>query len=254
MTRGRWVALAVALVLVAAGVLVGVATAGGTTSAAQDAADCRRTTERVHSAAATTVDGPGTRVAFLGDSYTSGYALTHPQDGYAYVLSRALGWRAAVDGFPGTGFTTDARCPGERYAQRVSRIPADAALVLVEGGLNDVAAAAQVGGASAALLEQIHARVPAAAIVVVGPPPVPHRAGGLVRQVAADLARTAAEHGATYVDPTGWSLPYVRDGVHLTAAGHRLFAELLDEQLTAVHLVPPPSVVLPAQPAPGRTG
>ena len=46
MTRGRWVALAVALVLVAAGVLVGVATAGGTTSAAQDAIDCRRTTAR----------------------------------------------------------------------------------------------------------------------------------------------------------------------------------------------------------------
>jgi lysophospholipase L1-like esterase len=239
--------LAVTLVLVAAGIGVVVEATGhsasvsagaAAASAAKDAADCRRTTARVHSAAATTVDGPGTRVAFLGDSYTSGYALTDPQEGYAYVLSRALGWRAAVDGFPGTGFTTDATCPGERYAQRVQRIPTDAALVLVEGGLNDVHGVGQVGGASGALLDQIHARVPAAAVVVVGPPLVPNRAGGIVRRVAADLARTAIGHGATYVDPLGWSLPYLRDGVHLTPAGHRQFADLLAAQLAAAHVLP----------------
>ena len=241
-----------ALVLVAAGVVVGVETAGGTTSAssaaaraARAAADCRRTAATVHSAAATAVEGPGARVAFLGDSYTSGYALADPQDGYAYVLSRALGWRAAVDGFPGSGFTTDAQCPGERYAQRVDRIPTDATLVLVEGGLNDVPDAAQVPSSSAALLEQVRARVPSAAVVVVGPPLVPGRAAGVLRQVSADLSRTAAEHGAGYVDATSWSLPYVRDGVHLTPAGHRQFAELLGAQLAAAHVVPAPPAIRP---------
>jgi lysophospholipase L1-like esterase len=253
-TRGRWLALAVALVLVVAGVLVGVEVAGRSSSvsasaaaasAAKTSADCRRTTAQVRSAVATTVDGPGTHVAFLGDSYTSGYGLADPQDGYAYVLSRAVGWRAAVDGFPGSGFTTDATCPGERYAQRVDRIPADAALVLVEGGINDQSGAAQVADASGALLDRIHARVPGAAVVVVGPPLVPNSDSGVLRRVSADLARTAAAHGATYVDATGWSLPYLRDGVHPTAAGHRQFADLLGAQLAAAHLLPAPPALTP---------
>lgn len=248
MTRGRWLALAAALVLVAAGIAVGVAATGrpaSVSAAAEVAADCLRTTAQVRSAAATAVDGPGTRVAFLGDSYTSGYALADPQGGYAYELSRAVGWRAAVDGFPGSGFTTDAMCPGERYAQRVDRIPTDAALVLVEGGLNDLPGAAQVPAAAGALLDQIHARVPAAALVVVGPPLVPKRDGGALRRVSADLATTAAAHGATYVDTTGWSLPYLRDGVHPTPAGHRQFAGLLGAQLAACHLLPAPPSLTP---------
>lgn len=248
MTRGRWLALAVALVVVAAGAVVGVELTGRSTpgsGAARVAADCLRTTARVRSAAATAVDGPGTRVAFLGDSYTSGYALTDPQGGYAYVLARAVGWRAAVDAFPGSGFTTDAMCPGERYAQRVDRIPADAALVLVQGGLNDVHGVTGVGDAAGALLDLVHARVPAAAVVVVGPPLVSGLDGSTLRVVAADLARAAAAHGATFVDPTTWSLPYLPDGVHLTPAGHRQFAGLLGAQLAAAHLLPAPPVLTP---------
>jgi lysophospholipase L1-like esterase len=252
-TRGRWIALAVALVLVAAGVVVGVEAARGTSSAssaaaraATDAAGCRRTTAQVHSTAATTVDGPGARVAVLGDSYTSGYALTHPQDdGYAYVLSRALGWRAEVDGFPGSGFTTDTGCPGERYADRVDRIPTDAVLVVVEGGINDVPAAERVGPAADTLIAAIRARVPAAALVVVGPPLVPARDPGTLQRIGADLARSATQQGATYVDPTSWSLPYVGDGIHLTSVGHRRFAELLGTELAAAHLVPAPPAITP---------
>jgi acyl-CoA thioesterase I len=211
----------------------------------KDAAECRRTTGQVHSTAATTVDGPGARVAVLGDSYTSGYALAHPQDdGYAYVLARALGWRAEVDGFPGSSFTTDTGCPGERYADRVDRIPTDAVLVLVEGGINDVPAAAQVGPAADTLLAAIRARVPAAALVVVGPPLVPARDPGTLQRIGSDLARSATRQGAAYVD-TSWSLPYVRDGIHLTPAGHRRFAELLGTQLAAAHLAPAPPAITP---------
>lgn len=243
-----------ALVLVAAGIVAGVEATGHSTSvsanaaaasAAKDAGDCRETTAEVHGTAATTVEGPGTRVAVLGDSYTSGYGLTDPQQGYAYVLSRALGWRAEVDGFPGSGFTTDARCSGERYPQRVDRIPTDAALVLVQGGLNDVDGAARVAGAAGALLDQIHTRVPAAEVVVIGPPLVPNRPGGILRPMAADLARTAAAHDATYVDPMGWTLPYLGDGVHLTPGGHRQFAAQLGTQLAAEHLLPAPPTLRP---------
>jgi lysophospholipase L1-like esterase len=58
-----------------------------------------------------------------------------------------------------------------------------------------------------------------------------------VRQVSAELGRSAAAHGATYVDPTGWSLPYLGDGVHLTGAGHQQFADLLRARLAQAHLV-----------------
>jgi acyl-CoA thioesterase I len=243
MSRGRWITLAVVLLLVAAGVGSAVV-AGRATSQGAPAAvgqDCSRTTAQVRSPAATTVAGTGTRVAVLGDSWTSGFALADPEQGWAYVLSRALGWRAAVDGFPGSGFTTDAGCPGQRYAQRVDRIPVDAALVLVEGGINDLPDPAAVGAASSALLAQVHARVPGAAVVVVGPPLVPARSPATAHRVAADLARSAAAQGATWVDSTGWTLPYLPDGVHLTAAGHGQFADLVAARLQAAHLVAAPS-------------
>jgi lysophospholipase L1-like esterase len=241
MTRGRWVAVAAVVVLALAGVVVAVAVPAGRTSAARGATDCAGVTAQVHSAAATTVEGPGTRAAVVGDSYTSGFLLPDPRQSWAHVLARSLGWHARVDGFPGSGFTTDAGCPGERYVERVDRIPADAALVLVEGGLNDRPAAAQVPSAATELLQRIHARVPRAAVVVVGPPLVPDRAPGAVRSVSADLARAAAAQGATYLDTTGWSLPYLSDGVHLTVDGHRQFAAQVAAGLLAAHLAGAPA-------------
>jgi acyl-CoA thioesterase-1 len=250
MTRGRWIALAVALVLVAVGVVVVVAgrdAAARKTPAAPagQTADCRRITAQLRSPEASEVPGPGTRVAIVGDSYTSGYGLADAQDGYAYVLSRALGWRAAVDGFPGSGFTNGGACPDERYAERIGRIPADAALVLVEGGLNDVKDPSEVPAAADQLLAAVHARVPSAVVVVVGPPPVPGLDRSAVGTVSAVLAASSAAHRATLVDTSAWPLPYLPDGIHLTAAGHRDFARFLGAELYAQHLVPAPPALMP---------
>jgi acyl-CoA thioesterase-1 len=241
--RGRWLAVAVGGAVVVAVVVAGVVAAAvhrdSTPSApASAAADCRWTTAQVRAPAATEVAGTGERVAVLGDSWTSGYGLADPREGWAYVLARGLGWHAAVDGFPGTGFTSDAGCPGERYADRVVRIPADAALVLVEGGLNDVRSASAVRTAAGALLEQVHARAPGAALVVVGAPAVPGRVPAQVRAVDRGLAAAAAAHGAAYLDPAGWTLTYLPDGVHPTAAGHRAFADRVAAGLAARGLTP----------------
>jgi acyl-CoA thioesterase-1 len=246
------VALPVVLALAVVAVVVVVAVTGRTaspldrgTGAHREPTDCPGITAKVHSPAATTVPGTGTRVAVLGDSYTSAYGLDSPRDGYAYLLARSLGWNASIDGFPGTGFVADDGCPGERYGERVDRVPPDAQLVLVEGGLNDVTGGAALGPAADAVLSALHARVPAATLVVVGPPLVPAHRADDVRAVAAALSFSAAAHGATYVDTTGWRLPYLVDGVHLPPSGHRLFARLLGTALSDDHLVPAPPSLTP---------
>ncbi|UMG93591.1 SGNH/GDSL hydrolase family protein [Nocardioides sp. TF02-7] len=128
-----------------------------------------------------------------------------------------------VDGFSGSGFSRGASpCGDLSYARRAPRsLQADTALVVVEGGLNDVD---QPRTAVVEGFEALMAAVGDRPVLVVGPVLAPARAGR-VPDVDRLLSGLARRHGATYLSMVALDLPFLADGLHLTAEGHRLFGD-----------------------------
>jgi lysophospholipase L1-like esterase len=169
-------------------------------------------------------------VLFFGDSYTLGTGASSPQAGYAPLTAAALGWRTDLEAVGGTGFVARAE-EGLAYPQRAATLPvARPALVVVEGGLNDVllredpAAVAAAAQDTVALFRQ---RWPDVPLVVLGPVPVPKADRALLRDVD---ARLAAVVGADrYVSPRqlGWPISgyATDDGIHPDDAGYQVLAD-----------------------------
>lgn len=163
-------------------------------------------------------DGLLSDVLVIGDSYSVGLGVGEGQ-GWP---SRLPG-RVRVEGFSGSGYSRDASgCGDVSFASRAPRaLRDDTRLVIVEGGLNDVdqpAAAIRDG------FERLMRTVDGRRVLVVGPPSAPDRAE-VVPTVDALLARLAADHGASYLSLLEHDFPYLDDGLHLTAEGHRLFGD-----------------------------
>ena len=188
--------------------------------------------ERFHAASqarAATVTGSGDRVLVIGDSFAAGLGL----DDTARSWPSRLAGRVHVAGFSGSGFSRDASPCGD--VSFASRAPAAVrrtgpALVVVEGGLNDVdqpAAAVRDG------FERLLRSLDGHRVVVVGPPMAPSRAGR-VPAVDALLARLAERHGAAYVATSDLDLPYLDDRLHLTPAGHRAFGDAVADRIAAL--------------------
>ncbi|GAB2969663.1 SGNH/GDSL hydrolase family protein [Nocardioides montaniterrae] len=172
-----------------------------------------------HSRAAL-VTGSGRKVLVIGDSYAAGW-LASPAQSWPTRLEG----RVAVDGFPGSGFSTQAGvCRGVDFATRAGRDlrrEGGHALVVVQGGLND-------HDVSDTAVEAGFGRLLAATkgheLVVVGPPPAPSRAASAAR-VDVLLERLCAAAGVPYVSTIGLHLPYLPDRLHLTPDGHRMFGD-----------------------------
>lgn len=109
-----------------------------------------------------------------------------------------------------------------------------AGLVVLEGGLNDFdQPTVSIRDGFTQAIAAVHRAAPEARIVVVGPASAPSRARAVPR-VNAELARLSDQHGTTYIDTSGWTLPYLEDRLHLTAAGHVEFGDLVAEELRAL--------------------
>ncbi|MDO9494343.1 MAG: SGNH/GDSL hydrolase family protein, partial [Nocardioides sp.] len=121
-------------------------------------------------------------------------------------------------------------CGQVSFADRATAaVAAGADLVVVEGGLNDVDRTdAEIREGFRALVRAV-GDVP---LLVVGPPPAPARAGEVPR-VDRLLAGLAAAHDAAYLSMADADLPYLPDGVHLTAEGHEQFGEAVARLCTA---------------------
>ncbi len=130
-----------------------------------------------------------------------------------------------IDGASGTGMVNGGLCQ-EPYGSRVQQVLARRPQrVVVEVGLNDTAVSADVERHAAAA---VLARLTSVPVVnVVGLPPVPGKRLADVRRVDGALRDASQRAGRHYVTALGWQLPYLPDGVHLTAAGHQQFAELV---------------------------
>lgn len=170
--------------------------------------------------------GTGRRVVVIGDSYSVGLGL----DDTAASWPARLPGRVHVAGFSGSGFSLRASgCGAVSFADRAAVAIADGAdVVVVEGGLNDV------DRTDSEIREGFRALVRAVGdlpLVVVGPPPAPSRAAEVPR-VDALLATLAAAHGATYLSMADADLSYLPDDLHLTAAGHAEFGDLVAARIT----------------------
>ena len=223
----RWLT-AGAVGLAVSGLLGGV---GSAVVSAQGAPSVTGTCRAIAAASAVrhaAVTGDGPRVVVIGDSYSQGAHLPDPRRSWPSMLPGQV----VVDGFSGSGFGAAASpCSGEAFGARVARALAqDAALVVVQGGLNDY----DVPDAELrAGVRDVLARLDGRRAVLVGPPDAPSRAAQVAR-VDALLAAEAARAGVPYVRTSGWQLPFLPDRLHLTADGHRTFGEAVAAQVAQV--------------------
>lgn len=203
-------ATAVVAVLVAAVIAVLTARAGADDACTRfsKAADERR--------ALVTGSGPETLV--IGDSYSVGLGVK-PAESWPTRLPG----RVRVDGFSGSGYSYAASgCPGVDFATRAETAVRPATgLVVVEGGLNDFdQPVSEIDAGFRRLMKVIGDRP----VLVVGPADAPSRAEQ-VPVLDEQLSLLAKEYGARYLPMSDLVLPYLDDGLHLTAEGHRIFGD-----------------------------
>ena len=176
-------------------------------------------------------DGPET-LAVLGDSYAAGDELTDRGDRWTDALVEMdPSLTVRVDAIPFTGYVNRGGCGPHAFGDRVERAAAAATdgTLIIQGGLNDVFASAESLRRAAETVLDGADDVPN--VVVVGPIDVPGREGE--EEVDAVLADAAQASGLTYISALGWDLPVGADRIHLTAEGHRAYAERILDALRA---------------------
>jgi acyl-CoA thioesterase-1 len=171
--------------------------------------------------------GKGSNVVVIGDSYSVGLGLDKP----ATAWPDRLPGRVHVFGFSGSGFSRYAsKCgPVAYYERAAAAMSSNPALVVVEGGLNDV------GQSSRAIrygFRQLLKVVGKHRVLVVGPAPAPLREHGAVR-VDRLLSKLARQSGTQYLSMIHDRFTYLDDDLHLTEKGHREFGSLVAAALKA---------------------
>ena len=164
------------------------------------------------------VTGSGDDVLVIGDSYSVGLGVDASQSWPTWLPGRVH-----VDGFSGSGFSRAASACGDlSYGARASRSVSDVSgVVVVEGGLNDFNQPRRaIRDGFSALMTELGGRQ----VLVVGPAPAPERAFA-VPTIDAQLAGLSKRYGVGYLSMLDADLPYLDDGLHLTAAGHREFGD-----------------------------
>jgi acyl-CoA thioesterase-1 len=175
-------------------------------------------------------------VVFLGDSYTVGVGGT----GYVSRTAAELGWVAYAQGESGTGYRNPSTVPGQTvFGDRLAGVvAADPDVVVVQGSTNDVGQRPElVQAAAATLYAALHASLPSARLVVLGPLSPPDVDAGAVLALRNALVAAASAAGLPYIDPVagGWLSPpdgLFADGIHPNDAG---YAQLSDDLAAALH-------------------
>lgn len=193
--------------------------------------------------ARTTLDVRRPVAAFLGDSYTTGWAGAGTgRLGWPAIVSSEHGWRVVNRAVAGTGFVNPG-WTGQPIRTRLAAVlKAEPGIVFVAGGHNDNRfGPGATGKAADAVLQRLRHGLPDAVIVVIGPiwgngtPPAS------IRAIRRELRQGAAAVGAVFVDPIrdGWFAGAARrfilaDGIHASNGGHRRIAGLVLEALESL--------------------
>ncbi|MBA2381895.1 MAG: SGNH/GDSL hydrolase family protein [Chloroflexi bacterium] len=176
----------------------------------------------------------GSRVVFVGDSFTTGWnGAGIGTRGWPAIVGRARGWTTRNLAVAGTGFVNPG-WTGQTIGSRVAAaIRARPDIVFVAGGHNDSRwSAATTSTAAIRVIDRLHAALPDAVLVIVAPIWQNGSPPSRCLILRDRLRQKAAAIGAIFIDPLaeGWfSGPSHRliggDGLHPTDAGHRYLAE-----------------------------
>lgn len=170
------------------------------------------------------------RIAFAGDSFTSGSLAPQLSDNFAWVGADMLGLKYSLNsGSGGTGYVTTAGASVklfDRLTDINTKGPHD--IIVVAMGVNDIGqAAATVTSEVRACMNSLRASNPSAQIFVVGPwdaaaPSAP--AANYTTAKNAIIAGIPVGAGITFLDPQG--VQYTKgDAVHPDTAGHKTLGD-----------------------------
>lgn len=202
------------------------------TSAAQATSSAPATASAAPPAASTSAEGGV--LAVYGDGYSSGNSEGgQGAAGWPALVGEQLGMQVELRAATLAGYVR----PGsteQTYPQLVqAQPPSDAAVTVVFGSRNDVAATpAEVQAAATATYQAILASDPTTKLVVIGPSWSSADAPANLTAVSAAVRTAAEAAGATYADPLalGWfadptGLVSPIDGISLLDAGHAFLAQ-----------------------------
>jgi lysophospholipase L1-like esterase len=174
--------------------------------------------------------------AFLGDSYTTGYAGAGlGRAGWPAMVSAALGLRTLVRAVAGTGFVNPGWTGQPIRTRAGSVIGVRPRIVFLAAGHNDRRyATALTAMAADAVIDRLHRALPASLLVVIGPIWADGNPPAHIRALRDHLRRKAAAVGAIFIDPLragwfagSWHRLILSDGIHPSDAGHRRIAALV---------------------------
>lgn len=185
----------------------------------------------------------------LGDSYTAGVGADREDQGWAYVVARALGYPTNIDGLGGTGFAWGGGPKddgGQEYEVRLRKISQDTRfvpnLLILQGGQNDsqLTNPDELKTATAQTIEAARRFWPGIQVVVVGPSaPQPHAEE--LRDANTAVRAGAAAANAPFIDAygAGWftganSPGFSADAAHPNTSGHAYLAKKFLEAWAAL--------------------
>lgn len=197
-------------------------------------------------------------IVVLGASISAGTGST-PAQAWPAVVGRCLGRRVVVGAVPGAGYLApgrDARGPVGRLLREADLPRLDPSLVVLQAGHNDVGTSGpQLRAAVTTAVQSARRdapRAPVALLTVVAHAGDPSAAARATDATIVDAARRA-DPRVVVLDPLteGWTFPRVSDGLHPTAAGQRLLAGHVLDDLARAGVVGPGSGSCPdGAPAP----
>ncbi len=174
--------------------------------------------------------GHGARsIAVLGDSYSAGDTLSDRGQRWTDVLvTLQPDVTVTLAAVGSTGYANPGLCGRDSFRDRIDDVLArtDDTLI-IQGGIND--ALVDPADVERSVTEVLDAARAADRVAVVGPIDAPAIDGE--DRVDALLERETAERGMTYISTLDWDLPFGPDRLHLTADGHRAYAERVRDGL-----------------------
>jgi lysophospholipase L1-like esterase len=177
------------------------------------------------------------RVAFLGDSLTTGGKSGVQGAKWPAILAGQHGWTTHLAARDGTGFLSTGQEDKHGFSSRVGDVVASAPdIVIVAGGMNDVSfTESNETMAASTVLRSLHQQLLKAKIVMIGPLWTQQHTDPRIDGIRAALQTAASDTGVMWVDTTGWfdGRPNLiaSDGVHPTDEGHRYLAGKIDAAL-----------------------
>lgn len=177
------------------------------------------------------------KILCYGDSNTYGYDprgifADRYDESWCNLLAQKTDWEVINGGSNGRSLPGSTRWI-DSYIKKYKGIER----VLVMMGTNDILqerSTEQIVKDMDALLEHLQTVWPKVEVVLLSPPPIAiwgESFGTQLVEVSEGYQRLAEKREIQFVDTTKWRLPMAFDGVHLSEAGHRFFAENVFENI-----------------------